>query len=265
MHSPLDQSPKGQQQVQPGALFPTQDAPNPTTHQRDSHITTPTSIQTALGGNPATSNPTGHTTDHPRVITTMATTNRMNVTCGQSENELPSYINNNCPLTNNIDVNIVGLNVCGLKSKLKYNALQKFANENDYDILCLSETRTDHIDLAGTSLENYACFVKEKSINTHRNGGVHGLCMMVKDKFAAHAQLLTDIQSPYVLWVKFHKEAFGFGCILGSAYLPGENSIHKDNEMYDTIANDILNLKNAPLQSGIVTLKLLVLMKKCVP
>ena len=67
--------------------------------------------------------------------------------------------------------------------------------------------------------------------------------MMVKDKFAAHAQLLTDVQSPYVLWVKFHKEAFGFGCILGSAYLPGENSIHKDNEMYDIIAEDILNLK----------------------
>ena len=72
--------------------------------------------------------------------------------CGQHENELPSYNNNNnCPLVKNIDVNIVGLNVCGIKSKLKYNALQKFANENDYDIFCLSETRTDHIDLAGTS------------------------------------------------------------------------------------------------------------------
>ena len=149
------------------------------------------------------------------------------------------------PVTENIDVNILGLNVCGLYSKLKYNVLQKFTKENDFDILCLSETRTDHIDLAGTSLNEYSYFIKEKTVNTHRYGGVHGLCMIIKDKFKNHAQVLTDTQSPYVLWVKFNKEAFGFGFILGSAYIPGETSTHKDKDkkMYKVIDNDITNLK----------------------
>ena len=109
----------------------------------------------------------------------------------------------------------------------------------------MSETKTDHIDLTGTTLDNeYSCFVKEKSINRHRYGGVHGLAMIIKNDIAAHVQLLADVQSPYVLWVKFSKKAFGYECILGSAYLPGEESIHKDNEMYEVIANDIFRLKN---------------------
>ena len=68
--------------------------------------------------------------------------------------------------------------------------------------------------------------------------------MIIKNNIAAHTQLLADTQSPYVLWVKFSKKAFGCECILGSAYLPGEDSIHKDNEMFEVISNDIFRLKH---------------------
>ena len=68
--------------------------------------------------------------------------------------------------------------------------------------------------------------------------------MIIKDNIAAHAQLLTDTQSPYVLWVKFSKKAFGVACILGSAYLPGERSDHKDEIMLEAISNDMLKFKN---------------------
>ena len=203
--------------------------------------------------------------DHPRVITSMATTNRMNMICGHYENEQltlnrpNSYgqMNNNSdninansinqnnrvlPFINN--VKIVGLNVCGLRTKLlKDKSFENFAIK--YEILCLSETKTDHIDLSGTILNGeYSCFVKEKSVNSHRYGGVHGLAMIIKDNIAAHAQLLADVESPYVLWVKFSKKAFGFECILGSAYLPGEESKYKDKEMFEVISNDIFRLKN---------------------
>ena len=77
------------------------------------------------------------------------------------------------------NVKIVGLNVCGLRSKLNDVSFERFAIK--YEILCLSETKTDHIDLSGTILNGeYSCFVKEKSVNSHRNGGVHGLAMIIK-------------------------------------------------------------------------------------
>ena len=67
------------------------------------------------------------------------------------------------PFTN---VKIVGLNVCGLPSKFKYKIFEGFAKK--FDILCLSETKIDHIDLTGTILNGeYSCFIKEKTVNTH--------------------------------------------------------------------------------------------------
>ena len=161
-----------------------------------------------------------------------------------------SYLyQNNYAAVDTTNIKIVGLNVCGLKSKLRNGIFDEFAKH--YDILCLSETKVDHFDLKGTSLNNeYSSFVKEKSINTHRFGGVHGLCMLVKNDIASHAQLLTDIQSPYILWVKFRKEAFGIECSIGSVYLPCASGHHKYNNMFDAIRNDVWNLKinyNVPI------------------
>ena len=146
------------------------------------------------------------------------------------------------------NVKIMGLNVCGLRSKLNINTMfEDFVVKHELDILCLSETKTDHIDLTDTKLNGqYTCFVKEKSISKpkHRYGGVHGLAMIVKENIATHAQLLTDMQSPYILWVKFSKKAFGLACIIGSAYIPGQDSCHKDDEMYEAISEDISKLRN---------------------
>ena len=88
-------------------------------------------------------------------------------------------------------------------------------------------------------------FVKEKIVPSHRYGGIHGLCMLVKNEFKDHTTLLKETQSPHVLWVKFNKGAFGIACIIGSVYLPGANSEHRDNERLDTITNDIFILKNS--------------------
>ena len=51
------------------------------------------------------------------------------------------------------------------------------------------------------------------------------------------------MQSPYVLWVRFENSAFSLPCIIGAVYLPGENSRHKDEGMFDQLAEDIFNLK----------------------
>ena len=161
-----------------------------------------------------------------------------------------SYLyQNNYTEVDATNIKIVGLNVCGLRSKLRNGIFDEFAKH--YDILCLSETKTDRFDLKGSSLDNeYSSFIKEKSVNTHRFGGVHGLCMLVKNNIASHAQLLTDIQSPYILWVKFRKEAFGIECIIGSVYLPVDTGDYADNNWFEAIQNDVWNLKinyNVPI------------------
>ena len=146
----------------------------------------------------------------------------------------------------NMITKIVAINVCGLRSKLNNGIFDEYAK--NFDILCLSETKVGtilDIDLSDTSLNDYHCYIKEKSTdNRHQYGGVHGLCMLVRNNIVKHAELIPDLKSPYVLWVKFCEEAFGVGCIIGSIYLPGENATHKDQDMFDTIYNDIYHIKD---------------------
>ena len=92
---------------------------------------------------------------------------------------------------------ILGLNVCGLRSKLSNGYFDEYAKE--FDILCLSETKmtnNSEIDF-GSVLNDYFCYTKEKKITGHKHGGVHGLCMLVKNNIVNHSKLMTNVQSPY--------------------------------------------------------------------
>ena len=142
---------------------------------------------------------------------------------------------------------ILGLNVCGLRSKVNNGIFDIYCK--DYDILCLSETKLDNtneIDFSGTHLENYHCYIKEKMSINHQYGGVHGLCMLVKNNIVNHSKPVEGVNSPYVLWIKFNEKAFGLSCIIGSVYLPGEGSDHakNDKEIFETIYDDIFYLRD---------------------
>ena len=63
---------------------------------------------------------------------------------------------------NNSVTKILGLNVCGLRSKLNNGIFDVYAK--DFDILCLSETKLDKavdIDFSGTHLEDFHCYTKD--------------------------------------------------------------------------------------------------------
>ena len=76
---------------------------------------------------------------------------------------------NNINIDKNISDNnrltkILGLNVCGLRSKIHNGIFDDYAK--DFSILCLSEIKLEKntdIDFAGTNLEDFHCYVKEKN------------------------------------------------------------------------------------------------------
>ena len=146
---------------------------------------------------------------------------------------------NQCNLNN---INIIGLNVYGLASKLRLGILDEYAK--DFHIICLSETKTDAPDLIDTALCDYTCFVKSKSIKKHKFGGIHGLCMLVSENISKHAKLLEENYSKHVLWVYFNKKAFGLSCVFGSVYIPHEASKYYNKELFDELAEDIINIKS---------------------
>ena len=66
---------------------------------------------------------------------------------------------------------------------------------------------------------------------------------MVENNIVNNSEPVKGVLSPYILWIKFSKEAFGLSCIIGSVYLPVGKK-YADEEMFDTINDDIFYLKS---------------------
>lgn len=160
----------------------------------------------------------------------------------------PKYLNIsivNGKNTNNVKCNtikVLGLNVYGLESKLRLGIIDEYAK--DFHIICLSETKTDAPDLSNTAISEYTCFVKNKTTRMHKYGGIRGLCMLVRKSLSKYANVTDEHCSNNVLWVYFDKNAFGLPCIFGSVYLPHEASKYYNSEMFDDLAEDIINIKS---------------------
>ena len=133
-------------------------------------------------------------------------------------------------------VKLCAINVCGIRSKLKLGILDVYVNQ--FDVICLCETKLDLLD---ERVEGFTPFYKEKTKFKH--GGIHGICILVKDCLVKHCSKTTDSVSDCVLWL--HLAIPGSNCkfTLGSVYIPHEGSIHFEQSMFDDICTDIAQLK----------------------
>ena len=127
------------------------------------------------------------------------------------------------------------MNVCGINSKVNFGILLDYSN--NFDILCLSETKTDEINL----LNNFITYNAKKVSEKHRYSGVHGLQIYIREELSANCTLLQDkdLQSNFIMWVKVF-DSF----ILGNCYIPHEASKHYQVDLFDDIAIDICCLKS---------------------
>ena len=86
-----------------------------------------------------------------------------NVNVQNDNSEITNVLNNvnlcsNNKINNNVITKILGLNVCGFRSKINNGLFDEYAK--NYDILCLSETKVSKIsdiDLKDSSLNDYHC------------------------------------------------------------------------------------------------------------
>ena len=109
------------------------------------------------------------------------------------------------------------------------------------DIVCLTETKTiyhDNVQFPG--FEHFSMPVKKEE---HKFGGIHGISLYVRngilDKIDMHNE---DTLSDSILWAKLTVNTLQF--YLGVTYLPHENSVFNNNDIYENIMLDIATLKS---------------------
>ena len=76
------------------------------------------------------------------------------------------------------NITLCAINVCGLNSKLKYKTLQEYIN--NIDIIRLTETKYNKIE--ENEIKGYKYFVMHRKSTQHKYGGIHGICIFVKEQ-----------------------------------------------------------------------------------
>ena len=110
----------------------------------------------------------------------------------------------------------------------------------EFDIVVLSETLFEpNTDVL---ISKYRHLAMPKKCQKHKHGGVHGICVFVRDDCFEYVHTIDDTYSESVFWLKLDKEYFGKDIVLGGVYIAPEGSKYHDADVYDIICEDIINI-----------------------
>ena len=137
----------------------------------------------------------------------------------------------------------MSLNVNGLNSKLNLGVLDIYLK--NFDVICLSETKTDNPDLSQSFLHDYECYSMQKSMYVkYKYGGYHGMCIFMKTEIFAFSEKIQGTVSESILWIKVDSNVLGYEFVLAAVYLPCEGSIHYSNEVFDNFVHDVIDIRS---------------------
>ena len=128
------------------------------------------------------------------------------------------------------------MNVCGLRSKLRYDVLEDYVK--DFDIVCLTETKTDVIEKSW--FPNYSAVTMPRKCSSHPYGGVHGICILVSDTIMQNVDIVAGTCSTNILWIRVKNIA---DIVLGAVYLPCETSKHFSDEIFGNLLLDLAHIE----------------------
>lgn len=126
------------------------------------------------------------------------------------------------------------LNVCGLKNRINYPEFLEVVS--NYDVFCVTETKTDHTDVI--SVPGYSFLSQQRKQKFIRKSGGIGVLYKnhLKDKIT-----LIETDSDYILWVRFDKSIFESDedFILGILYVPPAQSRFLNEDEYLNLETEI--------------------------
>lgn len=154
--------------------------------------------------------------------------------CSTEPNEPETRNTNTNNQSHYKQLNIVSINVCGLKSKLLCTEYVSFINA--YDIICVQESKLDDVDLI--KIDEYEVFShNRKTISRYRSGGI---TLTVKTGLYPFVKLLKP-ESKLTLWFTISNKILlsEDDLYCGIAYIPPIGSKFAYTGPYLEIENDI--------------------------
>ena len=138
--------------------------------------------------------------------------------------------NNHSNVLNKDALRLLSLNVCGIKTMSKYPELRDLLD--NYDIVCLTETNPDDIDVIEWNDVTFK-YKNRETISSHRSCGIALGYRNYLENFITPI----DIDCPYVLWFSIKKEMFNLSqnVIFSIIYIPPENTRYTSDDAISEI------------------------------
>ena len=83
---------------------------------------------------------------------------------------------------------------------MKYNVLQDYMQQ--LEVVCLTETKCDAIQ--EKKIVGFESFIMPKKLERHKYGGIHGICVFIKERISHHCTIIDNFVSESVLWINFN-------------------------------------------------------------
>ena len=132
-------------------------------------------------------------------------------------------------------LNILLINICGLKSKLKAPDLEETISH--HNMIVLIETKLDDLDFI--HLNNIKLINNNRKYRKTASGGV---AVLVHNSISSYVTEM-DIQFKDTLWILMSKTFHGKPLVIGVIYSPPEGSPYADPTVFDFIEETIADIK----------------------
>ena len=78
---------------------------------------------------------------------------------------------------------------------------------------------------------------------SHKYGGIHGICILVKNAYVSNCSVVTEFMSESVLWLHISESVIAYEFILGAVYLPHEASTYYSDNVFEYLIDDMTTIK----------------------
>ena len=133
----------------------------------------------------------------------------------------------------------VALNCCNLERRMEEEAIDQYLA--NFDVICLSETRTGFAHLTGSALENFTAINSCIESDPEQLVAKVGVLILVRDSMVENVNLERG-HSKQVVWMSL-KAGNDRVIICGAVYLASESADYHTYEMFDDINRDIAQFR----------------------
>ena len=123
--------------------------------------------------------------------------------------------------------------MCGLLSKVAACVLEDYIQP--FDIVCLLETKTDEYEMP--DFAHFKAIIPKHKNKSHKHNGIHGMCILVKEKLMDNIKQIEG-QHDSTIWIKVADPLTNSDLIIGSIYIPHENSKYFESNTFDKLQDD---------------------------